>query len=93
MHMAPNADPCDGELDVVTIGDVGRLRFVLNLPRVFRGSHVDGETVKSWRTTSVEIRAARELTVYADGDPLTTLPARVRILPAALIVLVPGESP
>lgn len=92
MHMAPDADPCDGLLDVVTIGDVGRLRFMLNMPKVFRGSHIDGETVRTWRTTSIEIRAGRDLTVYADGDPLTRLPARVRILPSALSVIVPREA-
>ena len=89
MHMAPEADPCDGRLDVVTIGEISRLRFLVNLPKVFRGTHVDGETVKSWQTRAIEVRASRELTVYADGDPLTTLPARVRILPSALSVIVP----
>lgn len=91
MNMAPEADPCDGRLDVVTVGEVGRLRFLLNLPRVFRGSHVDGEKVKSWRTSGIEIRASRPLTVFADGDPLTELPARIRVLPAALPVIVPGD--
>ena len=92
MHMAPDADPCDGKLDVVTIGDVPRLRFLIHLPRVFRGTHVNGETVKSWRTKAIEIRASRELTVYADGDPLTTLPTRIRILPSALSVIVPESE-
>jgi YegS/Rv2252/BmrU family lipid kinase len=92
MHMAPDADPCDGQLDVVTIGDVGKARFALNLPKVFRGTHVDGDSVKSWRTSAIEIRASDELTVYADGDPLTRLPAKVRILPAALSVIVPEEE-
>jgi YegS/Rv2252/BmrU family lipid kinase len=92
MNIAPDADPCDGELDVVTIGDVSRLRFLLNLPRVFRGSHVNGEDVKSWRTTGLEIRASRPMTVYADGDPLTELPAKVRILPGALPLIVPENG-
>ncbi len=92
MEMAPGADPCDGRLDVVTVGEVGRIRFLANMPRVFRGKHVDGETVKSWRTSSIEIRASRPLTVYADGDPLTELPARVRVLPGALPVIVPGDT-
>lgn len=93
MNMAPSADPCDGLLDVVTVGEVGRLRFVLNLPKVFRGTHVDGENVRSWQSAGIEIRAARPLTVYADGDPLTDLPARIRVLPGALPVIVPGERP
>lgn len=93
MHMAPDADPCDGRLDVITIGEIGRIRFLMNLPKVFRGTHVDGETVKAWKTDAIEIRASRELTVYADGDPLTTLPARIRILPSALSVIVPESGP
>lgn len=92
MHMAPDADPCDGKLDVVTIGDVPRLRFLIHLPQVFRGTHINGQTVKTWRTKAIEIRASRELTVYADGDPLTTLPAKVRILPSALSVIVPESG-
>jgi len=91
MHMAPDADPSDGELDVVTVGDVSRLRFLLQLPSVFRGSHVNGEEVKSWRTAGIEIRAGRPMTVYADGDPLTELPAKVRVLPAALPLIVPED--
>jgi YegS/Rv2252/BmrU family lipid kinase len=89
MNLAPDADPGDGQLDVVTVGDVSRLRFLLHLPKVFRGTHVNGEEVKSWRTTAIEIRASRPMTLYADGDPLTDLPAKVRIIPAALPLIVP----
>jgi YegS/Rv2252/BmrU family lipid kinase len=89
MNIAPEADPRDGELDVVTVGDVSRLRFLLHLPRVFRGTHVNGEEVRSWRTTGIEIRASRPMTVYADGDPLTDLPAKIRILPGSLPLIVP----
>jgi YegS/Rv2252/BmrU family lipid kinase len=93
MNIAPDADPLDGELDVVTVGDVSRLRFLLHLPRVFRGTHVNGDEVRSWRTTGIEIRASRPMTVYADGDPLTDLPARIRVLAGALPLIVPrGES-
>jgi YegS/Rv2252/BmrU family lipid kinase len=92
MHMAPEADPCDGKLDVVTIGDVPKLRFMIHLPRVFRGTHVNGGTVRTWQTKAIEIRASSDLTVYADGDPLTTLPAKVRILPSALSVIVPETA-
>lgn len=91
MRMAPDANPCDGQLDVVTVGEVSRVRFLLHLPKVFRGSHVNGKEVKSWRTSSIEIRATRPMTVYADGDPLTELPARIRILPGALPLIVPGD--
>lgn len=94
MKMAPGADPTDGLLDVVTIGEVGRLGFIANLPRVFRGTHVRRpEIVSVHRTTSIEISASRPFTMYADGDPLTDLPARIRVLPGQLNLIVPGETP
>ncbi|MBN8868084.1 MAG: diacylglycerol kinase family lipid kinase, partial [Solirubrobacterales bacterium] len=93
MNVAPQAVVDDGSLDVVTIGEVGKLRFLLNLPKVFKGTHVeDVEVVSCHRTNSVEIRASRPFTVYADGDPLTDLPATVRVIPSSLRLIVP-EGP
>lgn len=93
MNLAPGADPGDGLLDVVTIGEVSKLGFIANLPRVFRGTHVNRPgTVSTHRTRSIEISASRAFTMYADGDPLTELPARVRVLPGQLQVIVPGAK-
>ena len=41
MWIAPDADLDDGLFDVVAIGEVGKLRFLGNLPKVFKGTHVD----------------------------------------------------
>lgn len=91
MMVAPSAELDDGELDLITVGDVSRLRFLLNLPKVFRGTHVELEdSVEQRRVSTIEVSASRPLVVYADGDPLTELPARFRILPGALGVIVPG---
>ncbi len=78
---------------MITIGDVGKMRFLLNLPKVFKGTHVaDTEVVTSHKANSIEIRASRPFTVYADGDPLTELPATIRVIPAALKMIVPEPA-
>ena len=41
MFIAPDAELDDGLFDVVTIGEVGKLRFLANLPKVFKGTHVE----------------------------------------------------
>lgn len=93
MNVAPGAQVDDGKLDVITIGEVGKFRFMMNLPKVFKGTHVkDTEVVGSHQTSSIEIRASRPFTVYADGDPLTELPARIRVIPSALRIIVPASS-
>jgi YegS/Rv2252/BmrU family lipid kinase len=89
MFIAPDAELDDGEFDVVTVGEVGKLRFVGNLPKVFKGTHVEEDEVRVFRASRLELSASRPYPVYADGEHLTELPARVRILPRALRVLAP----
>lgn len=89
MFIAPDADLSDGEFDIVTIGEVSKLRFLGNLPKVFKGTHVDEDEVRVFRAPHLELSASRPLEVYADGEHLTDLPASLRLLPRALSVLAP----
>jgi YegS/Rv2252/BmrU family lipid kinase len=89
MFIAPDAELDDGEFDVVTIGQVGKLRFLGNLPKVFKGTHVRNDEVTVVRASHLALSASRPFAVYADGDLLTELPADLRVIPRALRVLVP----
>jgi YegS/Rv2252/BmrU family lipid kinase len=88
MLLAPNASLEDGALDVVTVEDVAKLRFLRLLPSVFKGEHVQQRAVQVTRATEVTIAADRPFTMYADGDPIAELPATVRVLPRAVKVIV-----
>lgn len=90
MMIAPAAMLDDGQLDVLAIEEVGRLRFLANLPKVFKGAHVDEPTVSVLRDSELTITSDRAFTVYADGDPIGELPVRVRALPGAVTVLTPA---
>jgi YegS/Rv2252/BmrU family lipid kinase len=92
MMLAPDADLSDGELDVVTIGQVGKLRFLANLPKVFKGTHVQEDEVRVFRAPRLEVSASRPFRVYADGEDLTELPVTLRVLPRALRVIVPARD-
>jgi YegS/Rv2252/BmrU family lipid kinase len=92
MFVAPDAELDDGEFDVVTIGHVGKLRFLGNLPKVFKGTHVGNDEVQVVRTSQLTLTASRPFAVYADGEHLTDLPADLRIIPRALRVLVPPAT-
>ncbi len=92
MFVAPDAELDDGKFDVVTVGDVGKLRFVSNLPKVFKGTHVEEDEVRVFRASRLELSASRPLPVYADGEHLTDLPASLHVLPRALRVLVPSQA-
>lgn len=90
MRLAPDARLDDGLLDIVAIERVSKPRFLANLPRVFKGTHVRLPSVKVFQAAEMTISADRPFTLYADGDPIAQLPARIRALPGAVRVLVPG---
>jgi len=92
MFIAPDAELDDGEFDIVAVGEVGKLRFVGNLPKVFRGTHVEEEQVRVFRARRLELSASRPYPVYADGEQISDLPASLRVLPRALSVIVPPRA-
>jgi diacylglycerol kinase family enzyme len=92
MFIAPHAELDDGMLDVITIADVGKLRYLRGIPSVFKGTHIEKEEVGEARAAAVEIRADREFAMYADGEHLTDLPATLSTLPGALRVIAPPKA-
>ena len=92
MQLAPAADLDDGQLDVVVISDLPRPRFLMLMPTVFTGAHVNRSIVDVTRARTVEIVASRPFTVYADGDPIAELPATITVLPRAMRVIVPAAA-
>jgi YegS/Rv2252/BmrU family lipid kinase len=92
MYIAPDAELDDGEFDVVSIGEGGKLRFLWGLKDVFKGAHLSKDDVEVFRTPRLQIDASRPFPVYADGDHLTDLPVSLRVLPRSLSILVPPNG-
>jgi len=91
MRIAPDAELDDGLLDVVLTEHIGRLRFLLKLGKVFKGTHIHEANVHVLRGRELRIAADRPFTIYADGDPIGELPVVVRSIPDAVRVLVPAS--
>jgi YegS/Rv2252/BmrU family lipid kinase len=89
MRLAPDAELDDGLLDVVMVEDMPKVRYIGLLPKVFKGTHLDSPRVRLYRGESVEVDADRPFDIYADGDPVGRTPARVRVRPRCLRVIVP----
>lgn len=92
IYVAPHADLADGQLDVIAAGNVGKLKALVSLPKLFSGTHVGLDWVTTYRGKEVHVDADRPFRVYADGDHLTDLPMTVRVVPAALRIIAPGGS-
>jgi YegS/Rv2252/BmrU family lipid kinase len=92
MYAAPDAELDDGLLDVGATGDVGKVRFLRGLAKIFDGEHFELLEVQSWKAPQVRIEADRPFAVYADGDHIADLPATVSLLPRALRIIVPQPT-
>jgi YegS/Rv2252/BmrU family lipid kinase len=89
MAMTPEADPGDGLLDVLVIGDITRRDLALTLPKVYRGTHLPHPKAELLRGRRVVVRSETPLPVELDGEQPGTTPAEFEALPAALRLRVP----
>jgi diacylglycerol kinase (ATP) len=89
MNTAPGASVNDGLFDVLIIDDIARPDLLWSLPRIYRGTHLAHPRVTLKQAREIEVRS-RDGGMYlqADGELLGQLPARFRILPAVLNVVV-----
>ena len=92
MFLVPHAEVDDGLLDVFMSAEAPKLKYLRDLPKVFKGAHVNEPSVSFATGREVEISADRPFAVYADGDPIAELPARVRIDKQVLRVIVPRSA-
>jgi len=88
MFMAPDADVTDGLFDVLTIDDLSKPDLLWSLPRIYKGTHLTHPKVTMTRAREIEVESRQRMSLQADGELLGEAPARFRILPSALNVLV-----
>lgn len=91
MFVLPQAEPDDGKLDVLLSAEASKLHFLGSLPKVFKGTHVDDESVTMLSGARIELAADRPFKIYADGDPIADLPATMEVQPRCLRVVVPSQ--
>ena len=88
MLAAPNADPGDGLFDVIVVGDVAKPDLLWTMRRVYRGTYLTHKKVMAKRAREVEILPIQPIAVQADGELLGEAPAKFKLLPGALQVVV-----
>ncbi len=79
LRIAPQADPTDGQLDVVVLGDLRRRDLVSLAPRLLFGSHLlsDGvRFVRGGRVDAVPLHTWAKVPVELDGEPVGELPIK-----------------
>jgi YegS/Rv2252/BmrU family lipid kinase len=95
MKIAPNAHLDDGFFDVVNIGDIKTAKILLSAYKLYNGSHLELEEVKSTLAKRIEVSPVdSNQTIYieTDGELPGKLPAIYEIVPQALKMRVPKTN-
>ncbi len=91
MILLPQAELDDGLLDVLISERHSKLRFLSDMPKVFKGTHLDSPYAHVFRGRVVEVSSDRPFDIYADGDPIATTPATVTVESRCLRIVVPAS--
>jgi len=84
MNCAPMAQPDDGLLEVITVGNFGKVEVVFNLRSFMKGTYLDMPKVKHHSVRSIDLSSGEKVLLELDGELVGTLPASIGILPQAL---------
>jgi len=92
LKTVPTAEVNDGLLDVVVVSGVGKIDFMLNFPRVYRGSHLEHPSFSLYRSRCVEVHADSLLAKMCDGEEVEPSLGKIKNVPGALRVIVPRDE-
>lgn len=87
MMIAPHADPSDGRLEVVVMGDLSKRDVVALTTRIYKGAHLAADGIKVASGSRVEVEAIHPwatVLLDVDGEQPGKLPLRVTLAKAAL---------
>jgi diacylglycerol kinase (ATP) len=80
--LAPDADPGDGKLDLVLLGNFGRWDCLTRVvPKLGDGSYLSHPKIALRRVNRLELRCDRPVRADVDGETIGHLPMSVSLLP------------
>ena len=88
MRVAPQADICDGLLDVISVGDMGKIELLRAFPTIYKGTHIYHPKVMMEKATQIAIESSEKFLVHADGEFLGEGPVSFGLMPSALSIAI-----
>lgn len=88
MMIAPKADPCDGTIEYVRWGPIGRVGLIWTLPRLFTGTHIEHRLASRAGVKRIDFQLDKPVNVMVDGESMRLQCQSLQILPGVLDVVV-----
>lgn len=91
MKIAPHADPTDGKLEVVVLGDMGRTDVLALAPKIYSGAHLGAAYVSLAGGAVIEaepLHTWSKVLIDLDGEGPGRLPLKATVRPGAVTMRV-----
>jgi len=88
MRIAPEAKPDDGFFDIVILDDLSFVESLLNIPKLYKGAHVNDPKVTCLRGKRLVAESDEEVLIDVEGEHGGILPAKFEIIPSSINVKV-----
>ncbi len=89
LYLSPHSSIHDGLLEVILLSDIKKHRLIANIPRLFKGTHINEPGFTILTGKKIRIETNTPYAAYADGEKLQCSPIDIEVLPNSLRVLVP----
>ncbi|NMD72737.1 diacylglycerol kinase family lipid kinase [Bacillus sp. DNRA2] len=87
MIIAPEAIATDGELNIVIVNQLSKIKLLAVFVSVFWGGHVKFKEVTLLSGKKISISSSHSLLVHADGEICGNTPLELEVIPKALSII------
>lgn len=84
MCIAPNAVIDDGLFDIIILRNLSKLDLLINLPRVYNGSHLSHPRITSLQGKKITVTSGGIALIDLDGEQPGRAPVEIELLPRIL---------
>lgn len=84
MKVAPTALMDDGLFDIIILQNLSKIKLLLNLHRVYRGTHLTHPRIKSLQGRLITVNSKGTALLNLDGEQPGRAPAEIELLPQAI---------
>jgi YegS/Rv2252/BmrU family lipid kinase len=81
LMLAPGADPADGKLDLIMVGNMGRWEILTRvLPKLGDGTYIGQPKISRRQATRVTVASDQQVQADVDGESVGQLPMSIALL-------------
>ncbi len=88
--ITPEAILDDGLLEICTVEEMGRLKYLMSIPKVFKGAHASIKGINFYRAKEIVIQSSEPLLAQVSGEVIEGQKEfTITLLPKSLKLIVP----